>query len=216
MQGDNFISFSESVRMTFAAAKEAAEGLPAAREDVSSDDCLSDTIAEAQFLRIFTEYESAIEKCFLHYVTGGLSLNGHGAHSYLNLTDEGKARLLTKAGYKFLSWAKPSEVRTTSTNYLRDGWPLAPMLASREQMLTNAEKIRNRIAHKSIEATNHFSAVQRDLFGTERAFEISPGQLLRVRVKVAKVHSMVMVHFIRAMDDTFAAMVEPSEALAPI
>lgn len=126
--------------------------LDVASSDVASDDLRSDGFAEAIFLRAFTAYETAVEAMFLHYVTGGASRGGEVGTSYLNVQDAQHARRLTKAGYKFLSWAKPSDIKTTASTYMRNGWPLVDMMAAKEQILSDSERIRNRIAHNSVEA----------------------------------------------------------------
>lgn len=62
--------------------------------------------AESYSYEPFTAYENDLEKLFLHYVTGGTTLQGVMANTYLKVTDEQLAPKLTRAGFKFLSWAK--------------------------------------------------------------------------------------------------------------
>ncbi|MRG54203.1 hypothetical protein GF108_01220 [Phyllobacterium sp. SYP-B3895] len=181
--------------------------LDVAASDVESDDHKSDALAEAIFLRAFTAYEIDLEKLFLHYVTGGMSLQGAQANSYLKITDEASARKLIKAGFKFLSWAKPDTIRDTALNYIEHGWPVVDMLATRTQDLSDCERVRNRIAHNSPEAISQFSMVQRNLLTTERLFHLSPGQLLRMRHR--KHRKLHIAHYIAVMNEMLEAIIDP-------
>jgi ABC-type cobalamin transport system ATPase subunit len=114
---------------------------------------------------------------------------------------------VTKAGYKFLSWAKPQETRATADNYIENGWPISDMINAKSQELSDCERIRNRIAHNSLEAVMNFNAVQRNLLRTERLFPISPGQFLRIRnARLKKLH---IGHYLDVMRDTLAAILDP-------
>ena len=187
--------------------KGAIDGLTTAPENTASHDYQSDAYAEALFLRAFTAYESDLEKLFLHYVTGGHSLNGRVANTFLKITDEAAARKLTKAGYKFLSWAKPQETRTTAENYIENGWPISAMMSAKSQDLSDCERIRNRIAHNSLEASNGFGVVQRNQLQTERVFDITPGQFLRIRnTRLRKTH---IQHYVSVMNETLDAIFSP-------
>jgi hypothetical protein len=183
--------------------------LQSASADVQSTDHQADALAEALFLRVFTAYENAVERLFLHYVTGGASLQGATANTYLRIEEEAHARQLTKAGYKFLSWAKPAEIRTTAQTYIENGWPLVDMMAAKEQTLADCERVRNRIAHNSIEALQQFNVVQRNMLRTERLFPISPGQFLRIRsTRLRKLH---IAHYVDVMNETLEALIDPPE-----
>ncbi|MFZ2868817.1 hypothetical protein [Zavarzinia sp.] len=178
-----------------------------APKDEESKDQQADAYAEALFLRAFTAYENDLEKLFLHYVTGGGSLKGVVAKTYFREIDETLARKITRAGYKFLSWAKPQEIRKTAENYIENGWPISEVMNSKSKDLADCEKIRNRIAHKSIESINSFNEVQRNLLNTERLFEITPGQLLRIRNGRSKELNISL--YIGVMSDTLEAILDP-------
>lgn len=178
-----------------------------ASDSVASTDQQSDAYAEALFLRAFTAYENDLEKLFLHYVTGGLTLDGKAANTYLKVTDEAAARKLTKAGNKFLSWAKPEKIRETAENYIKNGWPISNMINAKSQDLADCERIRNRIAHNSIESIVCFNAVQRNLLQTERLFPITPGQFLRIRnTRLKQLH---IGHYVEVMNETLDAILTP-------
>lgn len=182
-------------------------GMDPASEDHESVEHVPDAYAEALFLRAFTAYENDLERLFLHYVTGGLTLQGAAANTYLKVTDEQLARKLTRAGFKFLSWAKPQETRATADNYLENGWPISGMMNAKSQDLSDCERVRNRIAHNSLEAVGQFNVVQRNMLQTERLFPITPGQFLRIRNKrLKKLH---IGHYLDVMNDTLGAILDP-------
>jgi hypothetical protein len=207
MTPSELVDFCKSITARHLAITATIDQFNAAPEDIESDDHRSDAYAEALFLRAFTAYEADVEKLFLHYVTGGVSLQGVPANSYLRINDESLARKLTKGGYKFLSWAKPQEIRTTAENYIENGWPISGMMNAKAQDLTDCERVRNRIAHNSAEARFKYNNVQKNLLKTERLFPISPGQLLRIRnSKLKKLH---INHYVDVMTDTIQAILDP-------
>lgn len=181
--------------------------MDAAPSNAESSNHQADAYAEALFLRAFTAYENDIEKLFLHYVTGGASLKGLKAKSYLRVTDETLARKLTRAGWKYLSWSKPQHIRATAENYIENGWPVSDMMSANSQELSDCERVRNRIAHNSIESRLKFNAVQRNFLGTERLFPITPGQLLRIRS--TKLKKLYIGHCLDVMNDTLCAIIDP-------
>ena len=183
--------------------------LDPAPADSASEDIRADAYAEALFLRSFATYESDVEKLFLHYVTGGTSLGGEPANTYLRVTDVTLARKLTRAGWRFISWSKPQEIRTTADTYIEEGWPISNSMNAKSQELADCERIRNRIAHRSIESLQQFNVVQRNLLQTERLFPISPGQLLRIRSsRLRKLH---IGHYLDVMIDTLMAIIDPPQ-----
>jgi len=174
-----------------------------------TDDTRADAYAEALFLRSFATYESDVEQLFLHYVTGGTSLGGEPANTYLRVTDITLARKLTRAGWRFLSWSKPQEIRTTADTYIEEGWPISNIMSAKSQELADCERIRNRIAHRSIESLQQFNVVQRNLLRTERLFPISPGQLLRIRS--ARLRKLYLGHYLDVMTDTLVSIIDPPQ-----
>jgi len=85
------------------------------------------------------------------------------------------------AGQKYLDWAVPGNVRDRAKLFFEDGKPFHEPMANQAQIISDAQKIRNMIAHDSLEAWNSYNEVQRNNFQTERSFPMSPGQMLRAR-----------------------------------
>lgn len=207
MTPEELDQYRQAVAEKHAALLFHAESLAAAVDDAESDDHQGDSVAEAIFLRGFTTYECQIEKLFFHYVTGGQSLQGRAANSYLRPVSEEVARKIVKGGFTFLSWAKPNKINSTAQLYLENGWPLTEMLATKTQELSDCERIRNRIAHLSLESATDFASVQRNLFGTERLFAMTPGQLLRVRHRRQRMSHLK--RYLVVMHDTVTAIIDP-------
>ena len=209
MTQTEFAEFTKEIAENHALLVEQIEGVEPAASDVESVQHAVDALAEALFLRAFTSYETNLEKLFFHYVTGGKSLGGVAANSYLRAGDEQIARRMVKGGFKFMSWAKPDQIRQTASTFIEKGWPIVDMLATKTQELADCERIRNRIAHNSIEATVELNVVQRNLFSTERLFPITPGQLLRIRHKKHK--KLHLSRFMDVMKATIEAIIDPPQ-----
>ena len=197
----------DDLKLRHANMIKAVEKLNAAPLKEESIDHFADTYTEALFMRAFIAYECDIEKLFFHYVTGGASLSGSVAKSYLNVTSEDLARKLISHGRNYFNWAKPQKIREIANNYMENGWPICDMMNLKSQELADCLYIRNHIAHNSSESHTGFNKVQRNLLQTERLFPITPGQLLRIRHrKLKKLH---IAHYFDAMNDTVNALINP-------
>ena len=191
----------------YSRTREVVDDLDPAPSIAESSDRTADALAEGIFLREFSAYESILERLFLHYVTGGFSLDGRKANTYLSTSDENIARDITRGGSKFLSWSNPERIRDTAKLYIENGWPICDTMNATSQDLRDCERIRNRIAHKSLESLNAFNVVQRNLLGTERVFSLTPGQLLRI--KNGKFKKLYIGHYIEVMSETVSMIFEP-------
>lgn len=199
--------FLKIVRDRHATTMSRVEEIAPAASETESTDQDADAYAEGLFFRVFTNYENDIETLFLHYVTGGASLGGTEANSYLNIESEELAKKIIRGGWRFLSWSRPKAIRDTAETYMENGWPICVAMNAKSQELSDCERIRNRIAHKSTESLSAFNVVQRNVLGTERLFAITPGQLLRIRNK--RFRKLHMGRYFEVMAATVQAIVEP-------
>ena len=87
-------------------------------------------------------------------------------------------RILTN-GLRYLDWSSQRNVRERASLFFENGMPFYDPVGGKSSVLTDMEKLRNMIAHDSIESANSYKEVQRNNFNTERNFEMAPGQLLR-------------------------------------
>lgn len=162
---------------------EAIDNLPFADANRLDQDIEKNAAAEGIFLRAFTIYENSLERLFVLYCCGKPSINApHPSTRLANCTEE-QAIAIAKGGYRFLDWSNPSSIRARADLFFADGEPFRSGIDPRAMMLANMEKVRNRIAHFSSEAQHGYLEVQRGIWGTERVFDMSPGQLLRTRTK---------------------------------
>ena len=191
----------------YSRTKEVVDDLDPAPSIAESSDRTADALAEGIFLREFSAYESILERLFLHYVTGGFSLDGRKANTYLSTSDLNIARDITRGGSKFLSWSNPERIRGTAKLYIENGWPICDTMYGASYDLRDCERIRHRIAHKSDESLSAFNDVQRNLLGTERVFPLTPGQLLRMRRRrLKKLH---IGYYIEVMNRAVSMIIEP-------
>jgi hypothetical protein len=162
---------------------ELLSSLPIAQSDTESTDLASDVSAEGLFMRCFSEYEAVVELILVHYIGGGQTLSGRSRVSFVRSQDSVIVKRIVRGhSQKGPSYSNPSKIIETSQVYIEDGWPVSQVFQSKTQILSDAEKIRNRIAHQSDESLLHFRAVQRNILGTERPFRLRPGHLLRIRL----------------------------------
>lgn len=168
-------------RADMAASQLAMNGLSFAPEDREDPDISANAMFEGIFLRAFTSFENCLEELFLHYCSGGVALGGFTPNSRLSNCTEGDVRAILKMNARFIDWSSPQTVRDRSDLFLRDGEPIRSGIDARSHILTDIEKLRNMIAHDSVEAANAYVEVQRNVFLTERLFKMTPGQLLRTR-----------------------------------
>lgn len=170
--------------------------------DRDEADFAADALFEGIFLRGFTTFETAVETSFLHYAAGGASVNGYVATSRLTNCSEADARRIIKGDGKYVDWSSASIIRDRASRYFVDGEPFFTEFSGRSDVLSQVEKVRNRIAHDSTEAVTAFRDVERIRFLTERPFVMRPGQLLRAR-KRSRPHMSICSEYL----GVFAAII---------
>lgn len=162
--------------------------LPYANPHSKSADIESDILAEGIFIRGFTAFENCLEDLFLHFSSGGRSKSGNLASSRISGCSREEAREIIKNGHRFLDWSSPRAIKDRSSIFFHDGEPFSTQMNSISGSFSDAEKIRNMIAHDSIESGIAYTEVQRRLFTAERPFKMTPGHLLRTRHNKRKMH----------------------------
>lgn len=182
-------------------------GLPVASKDVLDIDTNANIVAEGTFIRYFTLWERNLEAAFIYYCQGGVSLSGIQPVCRLMNCDDAIIRKILTAGQKYLDWSVPGNVRDRAKLFFEDGRPFFDPIAGKAQVLSDALKIRNVIAHDSLEAWNSYKEVQRNNFQTERNFAMSPGQMLRTR-RAGSSKGLGEVYF-DAIAEVFASILRP-------
>jgi hypothetical protein len=91
--------------------------------------------------------------------------------------------------------------------YFENGAPFYNPVIGKSQVFSDAEKLRNVIAHDSLESWNGYLDVQRNNFQTERTFRMPPGQLLRARTPRTAISWGE--HYFSHFAEAFAAILRP-------
>jgi len=156
-------------------------GIPVAPADRPDPAIEANILAEGVFLRCFTSWENSVEKAFLYFCEGGTSLNGVQPTCRLaHCTTTEVRSILMSNGMRYLDWSSPGSIRTRANLYFHQGIPFEVSIGGKSAILSDIQKLRNRIAHDSVETANGYREVQRNNFNTERNFDLQPGQLLRI------------------------------------
>lgn len=160
------------------------------------------------FIRIFRAYENLIEEAFLDYLVGEPALNGDKIECFLKPNDKDHARKMITSGMPFLDWTSPSNVIDRSETYMRDGGPIKVAIASSQQFLQQAKKIRNHVAHNSTESFKVYSGVVKDILLTLPMKVPVAGELLATIPKQGNSKNVeVLQYFIGKFESTAKALV---------
>lgn len=163
-------------------------GMRYASADHPDSNLHDDLVMQAAFIKAFTEFENSLELIFLHYSVGNKSLALFVPDFRLRNCSELQARDIVKSDSRYLDWSSVSVVRERAKRFFSDGEPFLSTHGASADALARAERIRNRIAHNSLEARAPFQEVILHHFKTGRIFDMQPGQLLRSRLKKPAMH----------------------------
>lgn len=122
-------------------------------------------LSESILARAFRRYEHFIEQTFLLYCQGRPSASGQTVGSYLKPRNADHARSLVQSGMTFLEWNSPDNVIDRSKVYLLPDSPIFTAVTTYSSRLSRIRKVRNAIAHSSVEAQTQFLKVVRDELG---------------------------------------------------
>lgn len=135
-------------------------------------------LTEGILARAFSRYEAFIEQAFLLYCQEKPSASGRRVRSYLSPRSAAHARSLVQSGMMFLEWNSPDNVIERSTVYLFPDSPIFVAMTSFRSRLSNIRKVRNAIAHYSLEAQTQFLKVVREELGVAPLSVPSVGEFL--------------------------------------
>lgn len=135
-------------------------------------------ITEGIFMRAFSLYEAYLEDVFILYSRGKRTRTGHRVKSFLKPSTGSHARDMIKSQMTFLEWNSPDNVIKRCDIYLGDGNPIKRSITTNITRLKNMRKIRNAIAHKSIEARANYASVVRGELRASPLIMPEPGEFL--------------------------------------
>lgn len=180
---------------------------PLASADTADADTAASIVAEGTFIRYFTLWENSIEKSFIYFCQGGVTLSGVQPVCRLANCDADAVRRILTNGQRYLDWSNQKNIRERAHLFLENGTPFYDPVIGKSNVLSDAEKLRNVIAHDSLESWNGYRGVQRHNYQTERSFNMAPGQMLRTLARKTK-HNWGEFYFDQ-IAETFAAILRP-------
>ena len=113
------------------------------------------------FLGVTAAWEEFLDGCFIRYLVGAKSPNGFSPSLLLGPCHsmQHAYQLLGGADFnpesRYLDWTDPSSIIKKARVFFRNGRPF-DCLEGSEQLLKDAVRIRNRVAHQSDKARNDF------------------------------------------------------------
>ena len=114
------------------------------------------------FMQVCTAWEHFLEHSFIHYTLGGTSLRGNKPVCYINPRDETHSDLIIKGNSQYPDWATHSAIIKMAEKIFEDGEPYKSVLQMASSSFTAMKKIRNEIAHNSLNSKNIFDTLVRD------------------------------------------------------
>jgi len=125
-----------------------------------------DSITELAFLGAFLAWEAFLEKSFLVYLSGQAPSRGRVPKRYYYPPNQRMAMDWLSEGRDYAKWADAGEVSRRAARFFEDGYPFAVVLRSNQTALTDANIIRNVIAHESTNVQDKFERIVRRELGT--------------------------------------------------
>lgn len=122
-------------------------------------------LTETIFFSAFRDYENFIRDIFLLYTQEKSPSSGDKVTSYLNPIDFFHAEKLIKSSMKVVDWNSPDIIIARSELYLKDGFPVKLPYSSNKEKLSAFKKLRNHIAHNSVESMAEYKKVLKKHYG---------------------------------------------------
>lgn len=112
-------------------------------------------ITESAFLKMFISWESFLEKSFVLYLTGNLSMDGNAIVKYANPISEAHAHKILIGVMKYVDWSNPEIIKKFANLYFDSGKPYETAISSIQGDLSDLKTIRNSVAHISTTTTRN-------------------------------------------------------------
>ena len=104
-------------------------------------------ISDSAFLKLFIAWETFLERSFIQYMLGELSIMGHSITRYVQPVDEQHANKLLIGIQKYVDWSNPEIVKRLSNLYFITGNPIDTYVSSTMVDLFDLKTVRNAAAH---------------------------------------------------------------------
>ncbi len=121
-------------------------------------------IVSSAFLKLFIAWEGFLEKSFISYLTGELSLDGGILTKYANPIDTSHAHKIIIGTQKYVDWSNIEIVNRISSLFFENAQPYTSVLNSIARELSELRTIRNAAAHTSSTTQRQLDAVASRIF----------------------------------------------------
>lgn len=136
-------------------------------------------MVESIFFAAFRSYEGFIREIFVLYCQEKKTDTKTNIKSYLKPKNFEHSELLVKSSMPFLDWTSPETIIERSELYLENGYPIKLPYTTNLQQLRDFKRLRNHIAHNSLESETQYEKLVRVHYGGIRPLIIpTPGQYL--------------------------------------
>ncbi len=143
-------------------------------------------LTEAIFFAAFRAYEQFLRNVFLLYCCGIKHHKSRIVRSYLQPKNLNHAETLIRSSMPFLDWSRPDTLLERSETYLKNGFPLKTPLAANIEELRDLRRLRNHIAHMSVESLQEYKKILKKHYGTIPLRVPRPGEFLLMPSKKPK------------------------------
>ncbi len=124
-------------------------------------------LCESLFFAIYREFENYVRDIFILYSQEKPRSSGKKVKSYLKPKNFFHAEKMMKSSMNFLDWNSPDQIIERSELYLKDGFPIKHPFTTNLTRMRDYKKIRNHIAHNSLESFRGFKVVVRRYYGVD-------------------------------------------------
>lgn len=153
-------------------------------------------MVESIFFAGFRAYEGFIREIFVLYCLEKQTPTKKKVKSYLKPKNFEHSELLVKSSMPYLDWTSPETVISRSELYLEDGYPIKLPYTTNLQQLKDFKKLRNHIAHNSLESETQYEKLVRTYYGGVKPLVCpTPGQYLMLTSKVKTTNYLLLDFF---------------------
>lgn len=153
-------------------------------------------MVESIFFAGYRSYENFIREIFLLYCQEKQSTRRPLVKSYLKPKNFEHTELLIKSSMPFLDWTAPDQVIERAELYLQNGHPIKLPYTTNLQQLRDYKRLRNHIAHNSLESELQFEKIVRNYYGGIRPLRLpTTGQFLMLPGKSITGNYLLMDFF---------------------
>lgn len=152
-------------------------------------------LVESIFFAGFRNYEGFLREIFLLYCLEKQPVRNTIVHSYLKPMNFKHSEQLIKSSMKHLDWTSPDTVIARSEVYLQNGHPIKLPYTTNRQQLFDFKRIRNHIAHNSVESQDEYERVIKRYYGVIPLKIPTPGQFLMETSKTTPTNYLLLDFF---------------------